>query len=83
MISARTIDISSMIINSSSRNNFSVTPLYFSVFRILRGEYRESFGSRGWKGSLKKECMVCPPALMAAMPVGARITYFFFVFLAI
>ena len=32
------------------------------------------------KGSLKKLCNVLPPALMAAIPVGASTTCFFFVF---
>ena len=34
-------------------------------------------GSKGWKGSLKKLCKVLPPALMAAIPVGARMMCFF------
>ena len=47
----------------------------FPPFRLKFG----SSGRRGWKGSLKKLCKVLPPALMAAMPVGANTTYFFFV----
>lgn len=38
-----------------------------------------SFGSKGWNGNLKKLCSVQPPALIAAMPVGASMTCFFFV----
>mgnify|MGYP005605700379 CR=1 FL=1 len=80
MISARTILISSIMISSSSRNNFEWFELYFKVFLILRGLYWLSFGRRGWKGMRKKLCSVLPPALMAAIPVGASITCFFFVF---
>ena len=42
-----------------------------------------SSGNIGRKGSLKKECKVTPPAFMAAIPVGASTTYFFFVWLQI
>ena len=45
---------------------------YVSVRRIKRGR-------RGWKGNLKKLWSVAPPALMAAMPVGASTTCFFLV----
>ena len=37
----------------------------------------------GLNGILKNECIVTPPTLTAAMPVGANITYFFRVFLHI
>ena len=47
----------------------------FPPFRLKFG----SSGSKGWNGSLKKLWRVLPPALMAAIPVGARTTYFFLV----
>ena len=46
---------------------------------MLRGVYWVSLGSRGWKGNLKKLCRVDPPALMAAIPVGASMMCFFLV----
>lgn len=63
-------------------DNLDFSELYFNVFRMLRTEYILSLGSRGWKGSLKKLCRVLPPALMAAMPVGARTMCFFLVLAA-
>lgn len=47
--------------------------MQFSSFQTEFG----SSGSKGWNGSLKKLWRVLPPALMAAIPVGARTTYFF------
>ena len=82
MMSARTILISSMMMSSTSRIILIFSELYFNVFRMLRTEYILSLGSRGWKGSLKKLCRVLPPALMAAMPVGARTMCFFLVLAA-
>lgn len=83
MISARTILISSMMMSSTSRIIFIFSELYFRVLRMLRTEYMLSLGSSGWKGSLKKLWSVLPPALMAAMPVGARMICFFLVLAAI
>ena len=80
MISARTMLISSITISSTSRRILRFSDVYFIVARRLRTEYRSSSGSSGWKGSLKKLCKVVPPAFMAAMPVGARMTCFFLVF---
>ena len=80
MRSALTMLISSMTMSSTSRRIFRFSEGSFIVERRLRIEYRESSGSNGWKGSLKKLCRVVPPALIAAMPVGARIMCFFFVF---
>ena len=71
-----------MMMSSNSRSSFRFSPLYFNVSRMLRALYLLSLGNRGWKGSLKKLCRVEPPALMAAMPVGANTTCFFFVLAA-
>ena len=54
-------------------------PVYFSVSRMFFSENLVSVGRMGWKGILKKLCNVTPPALMAAMPVGASTTCFFLV----
>ena len=81
IISALTIDISSMIMSSTSLISLQCSLLYFRVSLILPPMNLGSSGTKGWKGSLKKLCIVLPPALMAAIPVGASTTYFFFVFL--
>ena len=83
MMSALTMLISSMIINSTSLMSLIFSALYLSVLRIFLTEYRLSSGSKGWKGSLKKLCKVAPPALIAAIPVGARMMCFFLVVVAI
>lgn len=73
IISARTIDISSIMTNSTCSNSFRWGLVYLKNSWIRpRCRLRlGSSGSNGWKGSLKKLCKVLPPALMAAMPVGA------------
>ena len=83
MMSARTIEISSIMISSVSRTSFWWAELYFRKSFSLRKLNRGSSGRSGWKGSLKKLCRVLPPALMAAMPVGANTTCFFRVWLQI
>ena len=81
MISARTIVISSKMIYSTSEINFRCSFLYLKnskirpFFRLKSG----SSGNIGRKGNLKKEWSVTPSALIAAIPVGANTTYFFFV----
>ena len=50
---------------------------YFSNLVIL-----SSSGINGLKGNLKNECIVCPPTLMAAIPVKAQSNIFLRVFLA-
>ncbi len=79
IMSALTILISSIMISSISLSRRHWSLLYFSDLRMLRGLYLVSFGSKGWNGNLKKLCSVQPPALIAAMPVGASMTCFFFV----
>ena len=39
--------------------------------RLFSPDAKAVPGIKGERGSWKKEWMVCPPALMAAMPVGA------------
>ena len=81
MMSARTIDISSITISSISFRSFMNVRLYFMRSRMRRGVAKSgSSGSSGLNGSLKNECRVTPPAFTAAMPVGARMTCRFFVF---
>ena len=82
MMSARTILISSMMMSSTSRMILIFSELYFRVLRILRTLNILSLGSSGWNGILKKLCRVLPPALMAAIPVGARMMCFFLVWAA-
>ena len=53
---------------------------YFNLWRNRLTAKSGSFGNNGLNGILKKECIVCPPTFTAAMPVGARTTYFFLVF---
>ena len=85
MISTRTIDISSIMISSASVMifRFSFGYLKNSKMRPCDKLRSGSSGSIGRKGNLKKECSVTPPALIAAIPVGASTTCFFFVCLQI
>ena len=75
------MDISSMIINSTSARSLRRSLVYLkkSKMRPFAKLKSGSSGSIGRKGSLKKEWSVTPPALIAAIPVGARTTNFFFV----
>ena len=61
-MSARTIEISSITTVSTARTTRALGRRRTSCASIRRG------------GSLKKEWMVCPPAFIAATPVGATIT---------
>ena len=82
MMSARTIEISSIMISSTSVRIFRCSLLYLkkSKIRPFLVAKSGSSGRIGRKGSRKKECRVTPPALIAAIPVGASTTYFFLVF---
>ena len=63
--SLRTIDISSIIKRSSDAIILRFSLLKSNLLSTLAP------GTKGAKGSWKKEWMVMPPALMAATPVGA------------
>ena len=54
--------------------SFTFWAEYLKVLRIRRGEKSGSSGSKGLNGILKNECIVCPPTLTAAIPVGASTT---------
>ena len=76
--SARTMLISSITRSSSLRISWSLSRRKGRVEReggsstCIQGSRGASVGTTiGPKGSWKKECMVTPPALMAATPVGA------------
>ena len=72
-MSALTIEISSMMRSSSVRSIFTRS---FRMERFFSGIWYSvtsslTSGRYGQRGSWKKECMVTPPALTAATPVGA------------
>lgn len=73
-ISARTIDISSITIVSTL---FKINLLVL-LSRIVSGEISSTCKSSRFEYP-KAECKVAPPILMAAIPVGASLTRFFFV----
>ena len=79
--SQRTILTSSIMSNSNFRSSFSFVSL---SFRLASSECLSSAplclpkppalpGTKGLKGSCRKECIVSPPAFIAATPVGATI----------
>ena len=73
-----------MMMSSISRISFSFSPLYFfNVLRMFWHCILHRWVGEGGNGSLKKLCNVEPPALIAAIPVGARMMCFFFVVAAI
>ena len=71
IMSARTIDISSMTISSRSLMSLTFSDEYFRRFFNTFSDRSGSSGISGLKGILKNEWSVCPPTLTAAMPVGA------------
>ena len=68
-----------MIRSSSLRSFMNDLEYLILAFRREMLATSGSLGIIGLKGSLKKECRVWPPALTAAIPVGASTTNFFFV----
>ena len=53
--------------------------LIMLLFSLLKANLDSIFipGMNGWSGSWKNECIVTPPAFIAAMPVGATTTTLF------